>query len=93
MALTLLKRILRSAEARGQAVDPAVFHVRVAKPEEREPRFLTWGEVDELRSWVPEYVSRIIPVAVLTMLRRGEILALRDRDAGRQLRAALPERR
>lgn len=36
--------------------------------------------MDELRSWVPEYVSRIIPVAVLTMLRRGEILALRDRD-------------
>jgi integrase len=80
MALTLLKRILRSSEARGQAVDPAVFHVRVAKAEEREPRFLTWEEVDELRSWVPEYVSRIIPVAVLTMLRRGEILGLRDQD-------------
>ncbi|MGH2781206.1 MAG: tyrosine-type recombinase/integrase [Thermoleophilaceae bacterium] len=80
MALTLLKRILRSAEARGQAVDPAVFHVSVTKPEEREHRFLTWDEVEELRSWVPEYVSRIVPVAVLTMLRRGEILGLRNRD-------------
>lgn len=80
MALTLLKRILRSAEARGQAVDPSVFHVRVAKPEEREPRFLTWEEAEELRSWVPEYVARIVPVAILTMLRRGEILGLRDRD-------------
>lgn len=80
MALTLLKRILRSAEARGQVVDPAVFHVRVAKPEEREPRFLIWDEVEEVRSWVPEYVSRIVPVAVLTMLRRGEILGLRDPD-------------
>ena len=43
MALALLKRILRSAEARGQVVDPSVFHVRVARPEEREPRFLTLG--------------------------------------------------
>lgn len=80
MALGLLKRILRSAEARGQTIDPAVFHVRVARPEEREPRFLTWDEADELRSWIPEHVSRIVPVAILTMLRRGEILGLRDRD-------------
>ncbi len=80
MALVLLKRILRSAEERGQAVDPAVFHVRVAKPEEREPLFLTWEEADELRSWLPEHVSRIVPIAILTMLRRGEVLAVRDRD-------------
>ena len=80
MALTLLKRILRSAEERGQAVDPAVFHVRVARPEEREPRYLTWEEAEELRSWVPEYISRIVPVAILTLLRRGEILGLRDCD-------------
>jgi integrase len=33
--------------------------------------------VDELRPWMPEYVSRI---AVLTMLRRGEVLGLRDVD-------------
>src|SRR6266508_1876491 len=80
MALALLKRILRSAEARGQAIDPAVFHVRVARPEEREPRFLTWDEAEELESWMPEHISRIVPVAVLTMLRRGEILGLRDGD-------------
>jgi integrase len=80
MTLGLLKRILRSAEERGQPVDPGVFYVRVAKPEEREPRFLTWEEADELGSWMPEYISRIVPVAIFTMLRRGEILALRDRD-------------
>ncbi|MGH3048839.1 MAG: tyrosine-type recombinase/integrase [Gaiellaceae bacterium] len=80
MALALLKRILRSAEARGQVVDPAVFHVRVAKPEEREPRFLTWEEADEVRSWMPEHVSRILPIGILTMLRRGELLGLRDSD-------------
>jgi integrase len=80
MTLALLKRILRSAEARGQVIDPAVFHIRVAKPEEREPRFLTWEEADEVRSWIPEHVYRIVPIGILTMLRRGELLALRDSD-------------
>jgi integrase len=80
MALALLKRILRAAEERGQFVDPAVYRVRIAKHEEREPRFLTWEEAEELRSWLPEFVCRIVAVAVLTMLRRGELLGLRDRD-------------
>jgi integrase len=80
MALALLKRILRSAEARGQVVDPAVFHVRVARPQEREPRFLAWAEADEVRSWMPEHVCRAVPIAILTMLRRGELLGLRDAD-------------
>jgi integrase len=80
MALSLLKRILRDAEERGQMVDPSVHRIRIAKAEEREPRFLTWAEVEELRSWVPEYVARVVPVAVLTMLRRGEVFSLRDAD-------------
>ena len=80
MALSLLKRILRDAEERGQMVNPAIHRIRIAKAEEREPRFLTWAEVEELRSWVPEYVARVIPVAVLTMLRRGEVFSLRDAD-------------
>lgn len=29
---------------------------------------------------MPEYVRRIVPIAVLTLLRRGEILGLRDAD-------------
>jgi len=80
MTLALLKRILKWAEERGQPVDRSIYAVRVAKPNEREPQFLTWDEVDELRSWVPEHIARIVPVAVLTLLRRGEILGLRDRD-------------
>ena len=80
MALALLKRILRDAEERGQAVDPAVQRVRIAKPAEREPRYLSWEEAEELSSWMPEYVRRVVPVAILTMLRRGEILGLRDAD-------------
>jgi integrase len=80
MALALLKRILRDAEERGQPVDPSAFRVRIAKPSEREPRYLTWDEAEEVSSWMPEYVARIVPIAILTMLRRGEILGLRDAD-------------
>jgi integrase len=80
MALALLKRILRAAEERGQVVDPAVYRVRIARHEEREPRFLIWEEAEEVRAWLPEHVCRIVPIAILTMLRRGEILGLRDRD-------------
>jgi integrase len=80
MALSLLKRILRDAEERGQMLHPSVYRIRIARAEEREPHFLTWAEVEELRSWVPEYVARVIPIAVLTMLRRGEVFSLRDAD-------------
>ncbi|MBA3331978.1 MAG: site-specific integrase [Actinobacteria bacterium] len=80
MVLALLKRILKAADERGQRVDPSVFAVRLARTEEREPRFLTWDEADELSSWLPEYMRRIVPLAILTLLRRGEILGLRDRD-------------
>jgi integrase len=80
MALALLKRILKWAEERGQQVDRGIYAVRIAKPNEREPQFLTWEEAEELRSWMPEHIARIVPIAILTMLRRGEILGLRDRD-------------
>lgn len=80
MSLALLKRILRNAEERGQHVDPGVYRVRIAAADEREPVLLSWNDVDELRSWMPEYVARIVPVAVLSLCRQGELLALRDRD-------------
>ena len=41
------------------------IHVRVARPEEREPRFLTWDEAEEVRSWMPEHVCRVVPIAIL----------------------------
>ncbi|HYM64035.1 MAG TPA: site-specific integrase, partial [Gaiellaceae bacterium] len=75
-----LKRILRAAEDRGQQVDRAIYGIRIAKADEREPRFLTWDEAEELESWMPEQIRRIVPVAILTMLRRSEILGLRDSD-------------
>jgi integrase len=80
MAFSLLKRILKAAEDRGQQVDRAIYGIRIARADEREPRYLSWEEAEELRSWMPEYICRIVPVGILTMLRRGEILGLRDRD-------------
>ncbi len=80
IALATLKRILRDAEERGQRVDPGVYRLRIAKPAEREPRYLTWAEAEELSSWMPEHLRRIVAIAILTMLRRGEILGLRDAD-------------
>jgi integrase len=80
IALATLKRILRDAEGRGQRVDAGLYRLRIARPAEREPRYLTWPEAEELSSWMPEHVRRIVPIAILTMLRRGEILGLRDAD-------------
>src|SRR5579884_2449611 len=80
MSFSLLKRVLKWSEDRGQQVDRAIYGIRIATADEREPRYLTWEEADELQSWMPEYVRRIVPVGILTMLRRGEILGVRDRD-------------
>jgi integrase len=80
MTLTQLKRVLKWAEERGQQVDRAIYGIRMAKADEREPRFLTWAEAEELQSWMPEYICRMVPIGILTMLRRSEILGLRDED-------------
>ena len=48
----------RAAQARASSglkdaanrCDRAIYAVRIAKPNEREPQFLTWEEADELRS-------------------------------------------
>jgi integrase len=80
MTLALIKRILRDAEERGQPVDPAAQRVRIARAPEREPTYLTWEEADEVASWMPEHVRRIVPIAILTLLRQGELFGLRDAD-------------
>ena len=84
IALATLKRILRDAEERGQNVDPGVYQLRIAKSQEREPRYLTWAEAEELQSWMPEHVGRIVPIAILTMLRaRGDPRPARRRPRPR----------
>jgi integrase len=76
IGLALLKQVLRSARERGQKVDEAIFGLSAARPEERRPRFLDWGEVEELASQCAE--ERLIVFAALSGLRQGELFALRD---------------
>jgi integrase len=75
IALQLLKQALRSAEERGHRVDAAIFGLRPPRHEEREPRFLSWSEVEGLASYCTE--GRLVAFAALTGLRQGEVFALR----------------
>jgi integrase len=72
--LRLIKRVLADARARGQRVHEPVFAIEPPHHEERDPRFLTWAEVEELASYCREH--RLIVVAALSGLRRGELFAL-----------------
>ena len=74
IALRLIKRVLADARARGQRVHEAVFRIEPPRHETRDPRFLTWAEVEELASYCCEH--RLIVVAALSGLRRGELFAL-----------------
>ena len=68
-------RVLRNAEERGHRVDAAIFGLRPPRHEEREPRFLSWAEVERLASYCTE--GRLVAFAALSGLRQGEVLALR----------------
>src|SRR5436190_24034848 len=80
LALATIKLALRNARDRGQVIDPRLLTVSAPENEEREPIFLTWKQVLELASWMPEQVSRMVPVAALTGAREGELFALRAND-------------
>jgi integrase len=80
VTLRTLKQILRNAQERGQVVDEAVLRLRAPRYDERPPRFLTWAEVEELASWMPESVARIVPFAAASGLRQGECFRLREAD-------------
>jgi integrase len=80
LALATVKIALRNARDRGQAVDPGLLATSAPEGDEREPIFLTWKQVLELASWMPEQISRTVPVAALTGGREGELFALRAED-------------
>ena len=80
MSLALLKRILRAAEERGQLVDPRSSPS--ASPEPRRARAALPDLGGGRRASLVDArvrVPAIVPIAILTMLRRGEIIGLRDR--------------
>jgi integrase len=80
IALQTLKQALRSAKARGQRFDEGLLEIPLNRYEGRKPWFLTWEQVTELQSWMPEHVCRIVPIAALTGLREGELFDLRESD-------------
>jgi integrase len=61
--LQFLKRVLRDAKGRGQAVDEAVLELRSVKHSPRRGKALTVDELYELASWFPEQTSRLILIA------------------------------
>lgn len=76
--LQLLKAVLRSAQARGQRVDPGVLSARGVRVEHTEARALEPDEVDAITAWMPEHVRRIVPLLASVGLRIGEALGLED---------------
>jgi len=67
-----------------------VFALVPPRYEEREPRFLTWGEVELLASHCSE--GRLVVFVALTGMRQGEIFALRRSDVDLAARRARVER-
>ncbi|HET7046097.1 MAG TPA: tyrosine-type recombinase/integrase [Gaiellaceae bacterium] len=61
--LQVLKQALRRARSRGQTVDPEIFEIPPPRHETREGKALTLEQVYELGSWMPEWMSRIVPLA------------------------------
>lgn len=75
-----LKRILRSSAKRRQPIDLSALEAYVARVVARDGVFLTWEQVQEIESFMPEFIRRIVPIAVLTLCRQGELLGIRDTD-------------
>jgi integrase len=86
IALQLLKQVLRSAEERGHRVDAAIFGLRPPRHEEREPRFLSWPEVERLASYCTE--GRLVAFTALCGLAPGRGL----RSAALGCRSTKPDR-
>lgn len=81
LALASLKLALKDAVKRGLRFDRRILELSPPKPNGRTPRFLTWKEVEYLASLMPnDSYNRLVRVAALTGLRRGEILALKWED-------------
>lgn len=82
-ALKFVKRVLKDAQENRSfrnRVDLGVYSIKPPAYEKRPLRFLTWEQVEELASWMPEFVHRIVLVAALTGMRQGELFRLKDSD-------------
>jgi integrase len=86
LALASVKMIVRDATRRKHRVDPGILELSPPRSNGRPVRFLTWQEVQKLAEWLPDRHARLVMVAALSGLRRGEVMALKwgdvDLDAG-----------
>ncbi|HSS55851.1 MAG TPA: site-specific integrase [Gaiellales bacterium] len=80
IVLRIAKQVLSDAKSRGQVVDERIFDISAPRHREREPRFPTWADAEQLADWMPESISRIVPFALASGLREGELLRLTDDD-------------
>ena len=69
--LAFLKRVLREAKGRGQRLDEAIFAIEPVKHQPRKGRALTVAQLQELASWCPTDVSRLILLAGLVGCRQN----------------------
>src|SRR4051794_12539778 len=76
--LEFLKRVLHDAKGRGQRVDEAIFEIEPIKARPRRGRALTVTQLQELASWCPENVSRLILVAGQVGCRQNVWFRLTD---------------
>jgi integrase len=76
--LQVLKAVLRRAESRGQQVDPNIYAIPAIVSETRDARPLTLDELDEIASWMPEHIKRVVLFTGLVGLRLNEVLTLTD---------------
>jgi integrase len=77
LALASLKLALKDAAKRGLRFDRRILELASPRSRARKPTFLDWEQVCEVASWMPnDAYNRLVRVAALTGLRRGEILAL-----------------
>lgn len=76
--LQVLKAALRRAESRGQRVDANIYDIPPPKHETREALALTLDQLDEIASWMPGHIKRIVLLVGLVGLRFTEALTLTD---------------
>lgn len=59
-------------------MNEALFRIKAPRTEQRERRFLSWEQVEELALNTVEPYGNLIRFAALTGLRQGELFALTD---------------
>lgn len=74
----LLHQALRAAASRGQRVDPSIFEIPPVRHDPEEGLALEYEQLQELASWMPERIKRIVPFVGTVGLRFTEATTLTD---------------